>query len=323
MRTVAATAALALVALIAAGCFGGGSPSSPEGPGLILYRDSVTGALTVSDPDGEERRALRLNAAPTEPLATACDRDGRRLVYALGDEVTDQSYLYILGEGASDEPTRLDGVVRNLSLSPDGERLALSRIEPGTARSNLYLMDVAGGELTMLPSPQGTTTGPPSWSPDGERLVYSTHLDGRFALYVLDIEGGEEVRLTQEELPERDPDWSPDGETLIFVSAAGDNARQLFTSDASGANKQQLTESTTLKATPRWSLDGSLIAFAGTVPQSELGVSTDASLAHNLGVWIAAPDGSDERLTTDLALDAQLMGWCRQGPWLNDLWEAQ
>lgn len=59
----------------------------------------------------------------------------------------------------------------------------------------------------------------PQWSPDGKRLLYSSHRGSQFNnLYVLPVEGGEPYQMTFGDWDHFDPRWSPDGERIAYVS---------------------------------------------------------------------------------------------------------
>src|SRR5208282_6948213 len=59
----------------------------------------------------------------------------------------------------------------------------------------------------------------PDWSPDGTRIIYSSHLGGQFNnLYVLPVVGGEPYKMTFGDWGHFYPRWSPDGNRIAYVS---------------------------------------------------------------------------------------------------------
>jgi TolB protein len=59
----------------------------------------------------------------------------------------------------------------------------------------------------------------PQWSPDGKRILYSSHRGSQFNnLYVLPVDGGEPYQMTFGEWDHFDPRWSPDGERIAYIS---------------------------------------------------------------------------------------------------------
>ena len=59
----------------------------------------------------------------------------------------------------------------------------------------------------------------PQWSPDGTRILYSSHRGSQFNnLYVLPVDGGEPYQMTFGEWDHFEPRWSPDGEWIVYVA---------------------------------------------------------------------------------------------------------
>ena len=91
--------------------------------------------------------------------------------------------------------------------------------------------------------------------------------DGNGEIYVMDADGGNQQRLTNN--PDRDfqPSWSPDGKRIAFVSnrdglmGAFGITDEIYVMDADGGNQQRLTEDPGDDGSPSWSPDGKRIAF--------------------------------------------------------------
>ncbi len=107
--------------------------------------------------------------------------------------------------------------------SPDGKELILL--------SNRTIPLGSGGVWRLPAEPDGMAKGRlilqeqtlyrtmPQWSPDGKRILYSSHRGAQFTnLYVLPVAGGEPYQMTFGEWDHFEPRWSPDGEWIVYVS---------------------------------------------------------------------------------------------------------
>ena len=65
----------------------------------------------------------------------------------------------------------------------------------------------------------GLTT--PSWSPDGKRLVFTGYDGGLSDLFIVNADGSNLHRLTNDKYADLEPSWSPDGKTIAFVTDRG------------------------------------------------------------------------------------------------------
>ena len=102
----------------------------------------------------------------------------------------------------------------------------------------------------------------PSWSPDGKRIAFVSHRDekGKYDIYVMDADGKNQQRLTENPGYDRDPSWSPNGERIAFVSDRDGN-KEIYLMDADGKNQRRLTRNPSPDTNPSWSPDGQRIVF--------------------------------------------------------------
>jgi hypothetical protein len=105
--------------------------------------------------------------------------------------------------------------ISNIALSADGTRVAARRFFQGNY--DIWVIDLARGttlRVTSNPAPDGA----PVWSPDGERIAFSSERGKAGNIYVTEASGtgGEELVLSSDQ--SNDPtDWSPDGRFILFT----------------------------------------------------------------------------------------------------------
>jgi len=105
--------------------------------------------------------------------------------------------------------------ISNIALSADGTRVAARRFFQGNY--DIWVIDLVRGttsRATSNPAPEGA----PVWSPDGERIAFSSERGKAGNIYVTAASGagGEEVVLTSDQ-PNDPTDWSSDGRYLLFT----------------------------------------------------------------------------------------------------------
>ena len=80
-------------------------------------------------------------------------------------------------------------------------------------------------------------------------------------IFVMDADGGNQERLTNNRARDVCPTWSPDRTKIAFVSNRNDGLLQIYVMDAHGKRTIQLTDGPQEKRDLDWSPDGKKIAF--------------------------------------------------------------
>lgn len=137
-----------------------------------------------------------------------------------------------------------------------------------------------------------------SWSPDGQKLIYSVVTDGNEDLFTCDTDGTNNVKLLDSEFNETFPQWSPDGQFILFEQSNQKNdinSFEICVLNLSNGEVKELTQNTAFDYGARWSPDGSKIVF-----QSNSHGSDDTE------IYVMNADGSGIEQLTQTAEGAWL-----------------
>ena len=106
-----------------------------------------------------------------------------------------------------------------------------------------------------LTSPAGLA-GAPSWSPEGDKIVYAADVAGNMDLWLQEADGGRTEELTSLDGNETDPDWAPDDTAVAYTRNFGNDGISLIS--PYGGQPSPLTQ---FGSHPKWSPDSSKIVF--------------------------------------------------------------
>ncbi|NDV42588.1 TolB family protein [Flagellimonas sediminis] len=148
-------------------------------------------------------------------------------------------------------------------VSSDGKWLVVSsndREDPSlkSYKSAIFILPIQGG------NPRKVTDQVPSywhgWSPDGSTLVYCAERNGNYDIYTIDVNGGEETRLTSTAGLDDGPEYSPDGKFIYFNSYRTGHM-QLWRMKVDGSDPEQLTFDENSNWFPHVSPDNKWVAY--------------------------------------------------------------
>ncbi|MFT7596686.1 MAG: TolB protein [Paracoccaceae bacterium] len=163
----------------------------------------------------------------------------------MSHKVADAVYSRITGEGGY-----FDSRVAFVSeTGPKNDR-----------RKRLAIMDYDGANVQYLTDSSALVLAP-RFSPNGDRLLYTSYETGFPQIYVLDVG---KVKRQVLESPEGTmsfaPRFAPDGKTVVFSLSQGGNT-DLYTLSTGSSKRHRLTSAPSIETAPSFSPDGQRIVF--------------------------------------------------------------
>ena len=153
---------------------------------------------------------------------------------------------------------------RDIALSPDDGRIAMSLVDPARNKEDLWVRDIARGVTSRLTFDPGDEFNP-VWSPDGERVAYSTDAYGDYRTVIRYASGAGAVdSLVQPASHISGPTgWSADGRHLLLRVRAPQTGWDLYQVDLTpGAKPVPFVQTPLADNWGRYSPDGRWVVYA-------------------------------------------------------------
>jgi Tol biopolymer transport system component len=169
----------------------------------------------------------------------------------------------------------------------------------------IFGADADGKHARRLTKEKGDPSSPaglffqlqPAWSPDGQKIAFSSARDGIAHIFVMNADGSGTTRLTDTEKGDEHPSWSADGKRIIFSREGA-----LFAAPATGGKALRVGHGFGSAQDPAYSPDGKLIAYDYRKPGFQ-----------NTEIYVMNADGTGIRAVTKLGGSSGLPAWSPDG----------
>lgn len=200
------------------------------------------------------------------------DRFARRVQQSIILFSADSRFYAMHPDSSDIRPLTGPGTYTDIQWFPDGKKLLYGegRVVDGLVVARHYTMNPDGsGKKAFGPD---YVAGCSRVSPDGSRIAFVSHKDhpdlfpefNRAEVYVMDADGSNVTRLTNNEVEDNAPAWTPDGRILFSRDVSGKSQKcQLFLINADGTGETGFPPGgpETFGKWPVFSSDGKRIAF--------------------------------------------------------------
>ena len=248
-------------------------------PSVVVAVVLVLAAALLS-PDGPGRRVRTIPADDKLPKVVV---DGVGPPSVLGSGSPVEGRPAPLARSAPSAVSPVGGGDFDVTAAPSpppSTRIAFSR-----AGEAIFTMRPDGSEVLAIPGiPPGVS---PDWSPDGKRIVYQVTDSNEFDAAVVDADGRNFRRITNDQFSVFLPRWSPDGEHILFSAFVGftptvegqntfvKGQRRVHVVRADGSDMRVIGRAAALQAD--WSPDGTRIVYECNDPSELCVMSVDGS----------------------------------------------
>lgn len=254
---------------------------SPDGESIAfaMDRDGQFDIGLVTAGGEDMRRILSDEHIDIEPT---WGPDGSRLYFVSDRGDGSDLDIYEVDPSGGRATAVVDGPGNQFQpdVGPDGESIVyVAPVGDKPGSGGLWVRSLPNGQSTMIHYEETRYRAAPTWTPDGDAILFASETPGNHDIASLSDEGGAKIWMTHRAKNEYSPAVSPDGEEMAFVSNRGGPTR-LYTMPADGGAEAAWSEVTIESREPK--------RTAGQLDLRILGPDGEPTAAR---VYLMASDG--------------------------------
>lgn len=223
-----------------------------------IYILNVDSALQRTN----EAISKRLTTHPATDFDPTWSPDGNHIAFRSQRDGNDE--IYVMNADGSCQTNLTNDPANDWSpaWSPNGKQIAFARSFDIGSFTDIAVMNIDGSGFTRLTYEHGEY---PAWSPDSKRIAFASARDGNYEIYVMNADGTNQTRITDNPAYDMSPSWSPDGAQIVFdtqrdyypPAEVGIGPEfEIHMINADGSQDTRLTNNQAEDRFPAWAFDG-------------------------------------------------------------------
>jgi len=203
----------------------------------IVFTSYLTGRPMLHVLDVASRNTRVLSPAGQLQTGGAYSPDGNLIAFSMSESGSSNIYVVPSVGGTPRNITHRRELEGSPTWSPDGKQIAF--VSRRSGEPQIYMMGADGSNPVRL-TREGNFNQTPDWSPRGDLVAYTGRdAQSTFDIWTVDVNTGEERKLTHGEGRHEEPTFSPNGRHIIYASTRGGRS-QLWIMGADGSNPRPL-----------------------------------------------------------------------------------
>ncbi len=251
-----------------------------------IFKVQSSNQICIMNADGSDYRRLTTEDG-IQHYYPALAPDGKSVIYSAYREANVyELYEMNLADGSIKRLTDRLGVLNAPDISPDGARIVFMRWTVASNQNQVWVMNRDGSKPRRVVNGTGWD---PSWSPDGNQILFASDRGGSNQLWIVGLDGSGLRQVSHLPALRGRSDWS--SQNLIVTYSGEAWAREIFTMNLNGSNSRQVSPAGGNSQGPSFSPDGQWIAFTAYFDHFDD--------IHGCEIYIMRVDGTDMRRLTD------------------------